>query len=197
LQKTLFRSVLTVLIKVPNATLESHTITQDGARYFGLMSLRSPYGDYTDTVGLRNSHHKSFPIGLAFGSRVWLANRFLVGESFLHCTLSINGVRERITFLSLYLFAIMAVGAGLDVLLSIGGVREPVHVRYEGQPGRHLLALSCSQFDPLRTLWCSESVSTGSPAAHSGSPCSRRRTLKARTQHLQRCARSITLLTLT
>jgi hypothetical protein len=83
LQKTLFRSVLTVLIKVPNATLESHAITQDGARYFGLMSLRSPYGDYTDTVGLRNSHDKSFPIGLAFGSRVWLANRFLVGESFL------------------------------------------------------------------------------------------------------------------
>jgi hypothetical protein len=27
-------------------------------------------GDYTDTVGLRNSHDKSFPIGTAFGSRL-------------------------------------------------------------------------------------------------------------------------------
>jgi hypothetical protein len=29
---------------------EHHAITPDGARYFGLLSLRSPYGDYTDTV---------------------------------------------------------------------------------------------------------------------------------------------------
>src|SRR3954466_3250288 len=46
---------------------EAHAVTTDGTRYFGLMSLRSPYGDYTDTLGLRNSHDKSFPIGIAFG----------------------------------------------------------------------------------------------------------------------------------
>jgi len=36
----------------------------------------------------------------------------------------------------------------VDVLLSIADVREPVDVRYEGQPGKHLLALSFSLFDP-------------------------------------------------
>ena len=39
-------------------TEEAHAITPDGSRYFGLMSLKSPYGDYTDTLGLRNSHDK-------------------------------------------------------------------------------------------------------------------------------------------
>jgi len=45
-------------------------ITEDGSRYFGMMMLRSPYGNYGDLVGLRNSHDNSFPIGIAFGSRV-------------------------------------------------------------------------------------------------------------------------------
>lgn len=49
---------------------EHHAIMPDGQRYFGLMTLRSPYGDYVDTLGLRNAHDKSWPIGLAFGSRV-------------------------------------------------------------------------------------------------------------------------------
>lgn len=31
----------------------------------------SPYGDYTDMLGLKNSHDKSLPIGIAFGSRVF------------------------------------------------------------------------------------------------------------------------------
>ncbi len=53
---------------------EAHAITPDGARYFGLLTLRSPYGDYSDTVGLRNSHDKHFPIGIAFGSRVFVCD---------------------------------------------------------------------------------------------------------------------------
>lgn len=53
---------------------ENHAITEDGARYFGLLSLRSQYGDYTDTVGLRNSHDRKFPIGIAFGSRVFVCD---------------------------------------------------------------------------------------------------------------------------
>src|SRR6185312_16820177 len=48
-------------------TEEAHAITEDGARYFGLMTLKSPYADYTDTLGLRNSHDKTFPIGIAYG----------------------------------------------------------------------------------------------------------------------------------
>ena len=53
---------------------EHHGITDDGARYFGRLSLRSTYGNYEDTVGLRNSHDKSFPIGIAFGSRVFVCD---------------------------------------------------------------------------------------------------------------------------
>lgn len=53
---------------------ESHAVTPDGARYFGLLSLRSAYGDYTDTVGLRNSHDKKFPIGIAIGAQVFVCD---------------------------------------------------------------------------------------------------------------------------
>src|ERR1700675_3761071 len=60
---------------------EHHAVTSDGARYFGLLSLRSDYGDYTDTVGLRNSHDKRFPIGMSFGSRVCVCdNRAFNGD---------------------------------------------------------------------------------------------------------------------
>jgi hypothetical protein len=38
------------------------------------MCLRSPYGEYTDMLGLRNSHDKSLPIGIAFGSRVFVCD---------------------------------------------------------------------------------------------------------------------------
>jgi hypothetical protein len=55
-------------------TEEHHALTEDGARYFGLLSLKSSYGDYTDTVGLRNSHDKKFPVGIAFGSKVFVCD---------------------------------------------------------------------------------------------------------------------------
>ncbi len=55
-------------------TAEHHGITEDGARYFGLLSLRSTYTGYEDTVGLRNSHDKSFPVGIGFGSRVFVCD---------------------------------------------------------------------------------------------------------------------------
>ena len=62
-------------------TDEAHSVTPDGARYFGLLTLKSAYGDYTDTVGLRNSHDKTFPIGIAFGSRVFVCdNLAFVGD---------------------------------------------------------------------------------------------------------------------
>jgi hypothetical protein len=37
---------------------QHHGVTKDGLRYFGLLSLRSPYTGYADTVGLRNSHRQ-------------------------------------------------------------------------------------------------------------------------------------------
>ena len=53
---------------------ENYGVTPDGARFFGVLSLRSPYGDYVDTVGLRNSHDKRFPIGISIGSRVFVCD---------------------------------------------------------------------------------------------------------------------------
>lgn len=53
---------------------EDYGVTPDGARFFGVLSLKSEYGDYTDTVGLRNSHDKKFPIGISFGSRVFVCD---------------------------------------------------------------------------------------------------------------------------
>ena len=53
---------------------EDYGVTPDGARFFGVLSLESPYDGYTDTVGLRNSHDKTFPIGISFGSRVFVCD---------------------------------------------------------------------------------------------------------------------------
>ena len=53
---------------------EHHAVTEDGLRYFGVLTLKSAYGAYTDMVGLRNSHDKRFPIGIAFGSQVFVCD---------------------------------------------------------------------------------------------------------------------------
>jgi hypothetical protein len=74
---------------------EHHAITPDGARYFGLMTLRSPYGDYADTLGLRNSHDKSLPIGIAFGSRVFVCdNTAFVGDHVIKRKHTVRAKRE-------------------------------------------------------------------------------------------------------
>jgi len=49
-------------------------ITPDGARFFGVLCLKSPYTGYDDMVGLRNSHDKKFPVGISFGSRVFVCD---------------------------------------------------------------------------------------------------------------------------
>lgn len=53
---------------------EHYALDKDGARFFGLMVLKSPYGDYADTLGLRNSSDKSFPVGVAFGSSCFVCS---------------------------------------------------------------------------------------------------------------------------
>src|SRR5712691_3461918 len=74
---------------------EHHGITEDGARYFGLLSLRSTYGNYEDTVGLRNSHDKTFPIGIAFGSRVFVCdNLAFVGDHVIRRKHTVKAKRE-------------------------------------------------------------------------------------------------------
>ncbi len=55
-------------------TDEHYGVTEDGQRFFGLLSLRSAYTGYEDTVGLRNSNDRSFPVGIGFGSRVFVCD---------------------------------------------------------------------------------------------------------------------------
>lgn len=53
-----------------------HSLGQDGARYFGLTEVhgsREP-GDYTLVLGLRNSHDKTFPVGLVAGASVFVCD---------------------------------------------------------------------------------------------------------------------------
>ncbi len=51
---------------------QAHSLTHDGARYFGLMEIqnRSPDRDYCWVLGLRNSHDKTFPAGIVAGASV-------------------------------------------------------------------------------------------------------------------------------
>lgn len=60
---------------------EHYGVTPDGMRFFGALSLRSTYGNYTDVCGLRNSHDKRFPCSVALGSRVFVCdNLAFIGE---------------------------------------------------------------------------------------------------------------------
>lgn len=73
---------------------EHHALDADGMRYFGLLSLKSDYGSYQDTVGLRNSNDKSFPIGVAFGSRVFVcSNLAFIGDHIIKKKHTPNALR--------------------------------------------------------------------------------------------------------
>src|SRR5579863_4558166 len=74
---------------------ETYGVTPDGARFFGVLSLRSDYGDYVDTVGLRNSHDKRFPIGISFGSRVFVCDNLAFnGDSVIRRKHTANAKRD-------------------------------------------------------------------------------------------------------
>lgn len=76
-------------------TDEAHAIDKGGLRYFGLLTLHSPAGDYATTVGLRNSADKSFPIGISFGSRVFVcSNLAFVGEKVIKRRHTPNAKRD-------------------------------------------------------------------------------------------------------
>ena len=76
-------------------TDEHHGVTPDGMRYFGLISLRSTHTGYEDTVGLRNSHDKSFPISIGFGSRVFVCdNLAFIAETTIKRRHTANAKRD-------------------------------------------------------------------------------------------------------
>ncbi len=70
-------------------------ITPDGMRFFGVLTLKSPYTGYEDVVGLRNSHDKKFPIGIGFGSKVFVCdNLALVAEHVIKRKHTANAKRD-------------------------------------------------------------------------------------------------------
>lgn len=74
---------------------EAHSVTPDGMRYFGLMTLRSDHGLFTDTLGLRNSNDKAFPIGLAYGAKVFVCdNLSFQGDFIIRRKHTANSKRE-------------------------------------------------------------------------------------------------------
>jgi hypothetical protein len=48
--------------------------TPDHARFFGVLALKSDYGDYTDMIGLANSHDKTVALSVCFGSQVFVCD---------------------------------------------------------------------------------------------------------------------------
>jgi hypothetical protein len=73
------------LIRTVKQTLEStnlaigtqaHSLTHDGARYFGLMEIQGQRmsDDYSWVLGLRNSHDKTFPAGIVVGASVFVCD---------------------------------------------------------------------------------------------------------------------------
>jgi hypothetical protein len=57
---------------------QSHAISHEGNRYFGLLEVsqfgNSPQNGHGWVVGLRNSHDKTFPAGLVAGTRVFVCD---------------------------------------------------------------------------------------------------------------------------
>jgi len=55
---------------------EAHALWKGGDRYFGALQLENgaSHDDYALVVGLRNSHDKTFPAGLACGSGVFVCD---------------------------------------------------------------------------------------------------------------------------
>jgi len=55
---------------------QAHSLTHDGARYFGLMEVHADLSapDYCWVMGLRNSHDKTFPAGITAGAQVFVCD---------------------------------------------------------------------------------------------------------------------------
>ena len=53
-----------------------HSLNEDGSRYFGLAEVHNGHDadDYAMVVGIRNSHDKSFPVGLLAGTNILICD---------------------------------------------------------------------------------------------------------------------------
>ena len=55
---------------------KAHSLSHDGARYFGLMEIqrRESRLDYSWVLGIRNSHDKTFPAGIVAGAQIFVCD---------------------------------------------------------------------------------------------------------------------------
>jgi len=76
--ETILREVVGQLESSGFAILEeTHALSHEGARYFGVMSVTLPNraeADFGWIVGIRNSHDMTYPAGLVAGTRVFVCD---------------------------------------------------------------------------------------------------------------------------
>lgn len=82
------------------SVVEDHyALTKSGDRLFGLLTLGSGgslTGDHAVTIGIRNSHDKSFPVGLAIGSRVFVCDNLAFSSEVTIKTKHTRFVNDRL-----------------------------------------------------------------------------------------------------
>lgn len=71
-------------------------LSKDANRFFGVLDLKSPYSEYTDTIGLRNSHDKTFPVGISFGSHVFVCDNLAFSADHVIRTKHTSGLKSRL-----------------------------------------------------------------------------------------------------
>lgn len=86
---TLVNQTLEALSNTPEIVTGKmqHSLTRDGSRYFGIVDIANGENrnDYGLTVGIRNTHDRSFAAGLALGTRVFVCdNLCFSAEVVLH-----------------------------------------------------------------------------------------------------------------
>lgn len=77
-------NMVTYALNYLGHTLESQEfgVTPDNMRFYGVLKLKSDWGGHTDIVGLANSHNRTVPISLGFGSNTWICdNSAFVAET--------------------------------------------------------------------------------------------------------------------
>ena len=91
-------SVIDSLSGTGLSVVEQHyAITKGGSRLFGLLTLDSGAGgDHAVTFGIRNSHDKSFPVGLAIGSRVFVCDNLAFSSEVTIKTKHTRFVHDRL-----------------------------------------------------------------------------------------------------
>lgn len=73
----------------------SFAIAKDGMRMFGILTLAGGT-DYATTIGIRNSHDKTFPVGLALGSRVFVCDNLAFSSEVTISTKHTRYVLDRL-----------------------------------------------------------------------------------------------------